>query len=82
MYNFTSQIARLAAPTPGELRLFEALAASQRNTDQFIGALAGVVPLREFMSPRNVTRLVGLGGLLRLIAGQAAARRLQPAQLS
>jgi 2-polyprenyl-6-methoxyphenol hydroxylase-like FAD-dependent oxidoreductase len=82
MYNFTSQIARLAAPTPGELRLFEALAASQRSTDQFIGALAGVVPLREFMSPRNVTRLVGLGGLLRLIAGQAAARRLQPAQLS
>lgn len=75
MYDFTCQIARLAPPTPGELRLFEALAASQPDADQFAGALAGAVPLRQFMSPRNMTRLVGLGGLLKLIVGQASSRQ-------
>lgn len=82
MYDFTGQIARLAPPTAGELRLFEALAASQPDADQFVGALAGVVPLRQFMSPRNMIRLVGPGGFLKLIAGQAAARRAPATQSS
>jgi hypothetical protein len=39
--------------------------------------LAGVVPVKEFMSPRNIAGLVGVRGFARLIAGQA--RRHPPA---
>jgi hypothetical protein len=35
-----------------------------------------VVPVREFMSPRNIVGLVGVRGFARLVAGQA--RRGQP----
>jgi hypothetical protein len=38
--------------------------------------LAGVVPVREFMSPRTIVGLVGVRGFARLVAGQA--RRGQP----
>jgi hypothetical protein len=50
----------------------------------FVGALAGSVPLRQFMSPRTMVRLVGVGGFARLALAQArphraaAAPRLQP----
>jgi hypothetical protein len=39
--------------------------------------LAGVVPVKEFMSPRNIVGLVGVRGFARLVAGQA--RRRPPA---
>jgi hypothetical protein len=37
--------------------------------------LAGVVPVREFMSPRTIVGLVGLRGFARLVAGQARRGR-------
>ncbi|HEY5987476.1 MAG TPA: NAD(P)/FAD-dependent oxidoreductase [Streptosporangiaceae bacterium] len=74
MYDFTTQLALLAPPRPAELKLFEALARSQEDASRFVGALAGVVPLRQFMSPRNVMHLVGLSGFVKLIVGQAKAR--------
>ena len=41
----------------------------------FVGALAGSVPLRQFMSPRTMVRLVGVRGFARLALGQARPRR-------
>ena len=41
----------------------------------FVGALAGSVPLREFMSPRTMVRLVGVRGFARLALGQARPHR-------
>lgn len=41
----------------------------------FAGALAGSVPLRQFMSPRTMVRLVGVGGFARLMLGQARPHR-------
>jgi 2-polyprenyl-6-methoxyphenol hydroxylase-like FAD-dependent oxidoreductase len=75
MYDFTAQLAQLAAPRPAELALFEALARSPQDASQFVGALTGAVPLRQFMSARNMIRLVGLRGFARLIAGQARPAR-------
>ena len=37
----------------------------------FVGALAGAVPLRQFMSPRTMVRLVGVGGFARLAFGRS-----------
>jgi 2-polyprenyl-6-methoxyphenol hydroxylase-like FAD-dependent oxidoreductase len=75
MYDFTTQLARLAPPRPAEVKLFEALARSQEDASRFVGALTGTTPLRQFMSPRNVVHLVGLTGFVQLIAGQATSRR-------
>ena len=77
MYDFTARLAALSPPTPGEMALFNALAHSQPDADRFIAMLAGVVPVREFMSPRNVVGLVGVRGFARLALG--SARRSRPA---
>ncbi len=82
MYDFTARIAAINPPTPGEMALFRALSQRQEDSDAFFGALAGAVPLREFMSPRNLVRLVGVGGLTKLIAGQARESRMLRRQLA
>ena len=76
MYDFTARLAALRPPSPGENALFEALSHSQPDADRFVAMLAGVVPVREFMSPRTIVGLVGVRGFARLVAGQA--RRGQP----
>jgi hypothetical protein len=71
MYDFTARLAALSPPSPGETALFEALSRSQPDADRFIAMLAGVVPVREFMSPRTIVGLVGVRGFARLVAGRA-----------
>jgi hypothetical protein len=70
MSDFTARLAAIAPPTPAEMAMFQALSRSQQDADAFVGALTGAVPLREFMSPRNMVRLVGVRGLARLMVGQ------------
>jgi len=71
---------------PAEMTLFRAIARRQEDADMFLGVLAGSIPLRQFMSPRTMTRLVGPGGFARLMLAQArphradAGRRPQPAE--
>lgn len=67
MYDFTARLARLSPPSPGETGLFQAVAADPQAAEEFIGALTGTVPLRQFMSPRRIARLVGLRGVARLV---------------
>jgi hypothetical protein len=62
MYHFAARLAAISPPTPAEIALFRALARRQQDADMFVGALAGSVPLRQFMSPRTMVRLVGVGG--------------------
>ena len=45
----------------------------------FLGALAGSIPLRQFMSPRTMVRLVGAGGFARLVLAQARPHRADAA---
>ena len=77
MYDFTARLAAITPPTPAELAMFRALSQRQEDADAFFGALTGSVPLRTFMSPGNVVRLVGLRGLGKLMLDQA--RRGKPA---
>ena len=77
MYDFTARLAALSPPRPEEMALFEALSHSQPDADRFIAMLAGVVPVREFMSPRSMVSLVGVRGFARLALG--SARRGRPA---
>jgi 2-polyprenyl-6-methoxyphenol hydroxylase-like FAD-dependent oxidoreductase len=67
MFDFTTQLAALAPQQPAERRLFAALAAEPEQTDRFIAALTGTLPLRQFMSPVNLVKLVGLGGFAGLV---------------
>ena len=71
MYNFTVRLAAIKPPTPAEMALFQALSQRQEDSDAFFGALTGSVPLREFMSPGNIVRLVGVRGFTKLVLGQA-----------
>jgi len=79
MYDFTARIAALNPPAPAEIALFQALSQRQEDSDAFFGALTGSVPMREFMSPKNIIRLVGVRGFARLIRGQARSGSGNPA---
>ena len=78
MYDFTARLAAVNPPTPAELALFRALARRQEDSDMVLGVLAGSIPLRQFMSPRTMVRLVGARGLARLALGQARPQRPAP----
>jgi hypothetical protein len=78
MYDFTARLAAISPTTSAESALFRALARRQQDADMFVGALAGSVPLRQFMSPRTMVRLVGVGGFARLAFGQSRPRRPGP----
>jgi hypothetical protein len=67
MYDFTARLAALNPPSPGETGLFQAVAADPQAAEEFIGALTGTVPLKQFMSPRRIARLVGVRGVARLM---------------
>ena len=77
MYDFTASAAAIPSPTPAQMALFQAIARRQEDSDAFFGALAGVVPLPHFMSPRNLVRLVGVRGFARLARDQAIAANLE-----
>jgi 2-polyprenyl-6-methoxyphenol hydroxylase-like FAD-dependent oxidoreductase len=79
MYDFTARLAAVSPPTPAETALFRAIARRQEDADMFLGVLAGSIPLRQFMSPRTMVRLVGAGGFARLALAQARPHRTAPA---
>ena len=79
MYDFTARLAAVSPPTPAEIALFRALARRPEDADMFVGALAGSIPLRQFMSPRTMVRLVGVTGFARLALGQARPHPADPA---
>jgi 2-polyprenyl-6-methoxyphenol hydroxylase-like FAD-dependent oxidoreductase len=72
MYEFTTELASLAPPRPEAAALFVALAGRQDEIDRFLGALTGAIPLRAYMSPGNLMRIIGL----RRMAGMMASRLL------
>ena len=74
MYDFTARLAAINPPTPAEMALFRALSQRQEDSDAFVGVLTGSVPLREFMSPGNMVRLVGIAGPHQADAGPGTTR--------
>lgn len=60
MYEFTTHLAALQ-PAPPEMRaLFSALRGSQDATNAFLSAITGAIPLADFMSPDNISRIVAV----------------------
>lgn len=45
---------------------------------RFLGVISGAVPLEEYMTPRNLTRIIGLRGMARLTLGRLRRRPPQP----
>jgi len=62
------------APKPEERILFERLAGDQAETDRFLGVLAGVIPIGEYMTPSNLRKLIGLRGFAKIAFAKARAR--------
>jgi hypothetical protein len=76
MYEFTTELASFAPPTAEQEALFAALAGRQAETDRFFGVLTGAVPLADYMSARNLLRLLGPRATARLAIGRL--RRPRP----
>jgi hypothetical protein len=73
MYDFTVGLAGFAPPSLAQRRLLASLAGRPAETDRFIGAFAGVIPLEEYFTPRNMLRVLGVRGL------SGRRRRTRPA---
>ena len=60
MYEFTNQLADLAAPPPLEMHeLVSAIAGNQAGMDEFASMFAGALPVPEFFDPAHIGALVG-----------------------
>jgi flavin-dependent dehydrogenase len=59
MFDLTCQFAAMAPPPPEMQQLFGALRGNQADTDRFIGAIVGTVPIPEFFALANLQRIVG-----------------------
>jgi flavin-dependent dehydrogenase len=57
-FDFTCQIAKLEPPPPDFGALLSALRGNQADTDRFVGAFNGTVPVPEFFAPDNVSRIL------------------------
>lgn len=57
-FELNFQFATLQPPPPEMQALFGALNGNQTDTDRFIGALVGTVPIPEFFAPTNIERIL------------------------
>lgn len=58
MFEFTCQLAELAAPPPEMQMLFAALRGNEKEIGRFFGTVAGTVAVEDFYSPENVNRVI------------------------
>lgn len=63
MYEYTTDLAKLAPPSPEMMRLFEALRGDTEEAGRFLGTVTGTVSPEEFFSPENIERIVGANSL-------------------
>jgi 2-polyprenyl-6-methoxyphenol hydroxylase-like FAD-dependent oxidoreductase len=74
MYDFTTDLAAFNPPRPADQHLLAALNGRQAEIDRFLGVFAGVTPIREYRSLRNVLRLLGVRGLAKIAVGTVGVR--------
>jgi 2-polyprenyl-6-methoxyphenol hydroxylase-like FAD-dependent oxidoreductase len=77
MYDFTTDLAALNPPRLADQHLLASLYGRQAEIDRFLGVFAGVTPIKQYRSPRNVLQLLGVRGLAKIAAatlGQALRR--------
>jgi flavin-dependent dehydrogenase len=61
MYDFTCQFATLDPPSPQMQKLFAAMAGNQKAMDGFAQMNAGTLSPAAFLSPQNISAIVGAG---------------------
>lgn len=64
MFEHTTQLARLAPPTPEMIHLLEALRGDQVEAGRFLGTVTGTTSIQEFFSPENTSRIVKAAALI------------------
>jgi hypothetical protein len=47
--------------------LFEALAGKQAEIDRFLGVITGAVPLRDYLTPGNLRKVIGVRGVAKVM---------------
>jgi flavin-dependent dehydrogenase len=75
MWEFTVDLASFPPPRPEQRVLFAALARDQAETDRFLGVIAGVVPVDDYLAPSNLRKVIGLRGFAKIAFAKARARR-------
>jgi 2-polyprenyl-6-methoxyphenol hydroxylase-like FAD-dependent oxidoreductase len=58
MFDFTTELASLEPPPPQLQALFGALRGNQDATNAFLSAITGAIPLPDFMSSENISRIM------------------------
>ena len=77
MYEFTTMLASFGPPRVEDEVLFRALVGRQAEIDRFFGVLTGAVPLREYLAPGNLLKVIGVRGMARIM--RSKLRRAAPA---
>ena len=67
MYEFTTDLASYRPPQAEERMLFASLADSQPETDRFLGVLTGAVPIRDYFTPGNLLKIIGVRGMAKAL---------------
>ncbi|HEX5441440.1 MAG TPA: NAD(P)/FAD-dependent oxidoreductase [Ktedonobacterales bacterium] len=81
-YALTLDTARLRPRTAVQMELLRALAHDPAAASQFFGVLTGVVKPDDFFTPRNMIRLVGVGGMIKAVSRQVFGAERQSAVVS
>ena len=67
MYEFTTDLASYRPPKAEERVLFASLTRNQSQTDRFLGVLTGAVPIRDYFTPGNLIKIIGVGGMAKVM---------------
>ena len=67
MYEFTTDLASYRPPQAEERMLFASLADSQPETDRFLGVLTGAVPIRDYFTPGNLLKIIGVRDMAKVL---------------
>jgi 2-polyprenyl-6-methoxyphenol hydroxylase-like FAD-dependent oxidoreductase len=76
MYDFTLGLAAFSPAVPGQRLFLTAVAADQHQSDQFLGAFAGIVPPEDYFTLGTMVRILGSRGIRELTT--ATAKQLLP----
>lgn len=63
MFEHTTQLAKLEPPRPEMLDLMNALRGNQYEIGRFLGTITGSVPIKEFFSAENISRVIEASAL-------------------
>jgi 2-polyprenyl-6-methoxyphenol hydroxylase-like FAD-dependent oxidoreductase len=66
MYDFTLRLAAFGPPRVEDEVLFRALAERPAEAERFLGVIAGSVALRDYVTPRNMFRVIGARGIAKV----------------